>query len=105
MSEFTEPNVTIEVVGSGEDARTIAHVDNWILVAFTGRGDGRPRVSIADLAQHVGQAAFKLRQTARALRSENFNPLETYLPSRGGVGGYLIMRSPSCTSRRRRRSF
>jgi hypothetical protein len=80
-ASFVNSNVTVEVTGQGADARRIARVGDWTLTAFVGRGDDEPRMSIADVAQRVGQPAIRLRRTARGLKSERFSPVAVCLPS------------------------
>ncbi len=87
--ESTQQTVTVE---DFED-RKVVHVHSehgsiWDLTQWKQDATEEPRVSIAYLSKRVGQVARKLRQTARGLKDENFNPFEAYSESTGGVPGF-----------------
>lgn len=76
----TSEHVTVEVVGAGEDARSLVRVADWTLTAFTGQGDEEPRVRDLDLAERLG---FERPEDIRKLisrheRAKNITPLAVF---------------------------
>jgi hypothetical protein len=66
-------------VGSGEDARRIAHVAGWTLTQFTGRKSEEPMLHDAELCARIEYSSvYRLRQRARELMRNDpyFRPLE-----------------------------
>jgi len=77
-------NVTVEILSDRKVAHVEYNANHWDFAQWFADTTREARVSIQDLSSRVGMLAWKLRQIARGLKKdENFNPLETYLESRG----------------------